>query len=143
MAIDTDMFTYNGQSVGSEGWRRETDSPFHDVIDSALRALSNGVKLASNSPTSAEIQSIYRSNRTRESSEKQHRVIMRVSPSFECCQYFERVVSLSADADFLALQDGLISFVGTLRITSENIEKHRKIGGQIRDVFSCDRNQTN
>ena len=76
LAIDADMFTYHGQSVDSAGWRREMGSPFHDVIDAALRALSNGLKLASNGRTGAEIESIYRTERTRESSKKQHRVIM-------------------------------------------------------------------
>ena len=55
VARDADVFTYKGQSVDSVDWRREIGNSIHDVIDSALRALSNGTKLASNSPTSAEI----------------------------------------------------------------------------------------
>ena len=55
VARDADVFTYKGQSVDSADWMRAIGNSFYDVIDSALRALSNGTKLALNSPTSAEI----------------------------------------------------------------------------------------
>ena len=77
----------SSQSFDSEGYKRDVNNPFYDVIDRALKALSNDTELASNGLSGAEIWPVYQSNDklkvARNSIYWSHCVSF-----WECCQYF-------------------------------------------------------